>query len=94
MATRGANLMCEVCHALGLATRLAAAGADVIMAIRNRTKGEAALEQIRATVPDAKLTIKQLDLSSLASVAALGEELNAEGGTTRRRLTRNRSPRT
>ena len=64
---------------LGLATRLAAAGADVVMAIRNHTKGEAAVEQIRATVPDAKLTIKTLDLSSLASVAALGDELNAEG---------------
>src|SRR5262245_45747738 len=64
---------------LGLATRLSAAGADVIMAIRNRAKGEAAAEQIRATVPSAKLTIKSLDLSSLASVKALGEELNAEG---------------
>ena len=64
---------------LGLATRLAAAGADVLMAIRNRTKGEAAVDQIRATVPDAKLAIKQLDLSSLASVNALGEELTAEG---------------
>lgn len=64
---------------LGLATRLSAAGADVIMAIRNRAKGEAAVEQIRATVPDAKLTIKSLDLSSLASVNALGDELNAEG---------------
>jgi NAD(P)-dependent dehydrogenase (short-subunit alcohol dehydrogenase family) len=64
---------------LGLATRLSAAGADVIMAIRNRAKGEAAVEEIRATVPDAKLTIKQLDLSSLASVKALGDELNAEG---------------
>jgi NAD(P)-dependent dehydrogenase (short-subunit alcohol dehydrogenase family) len=64
---------------LGLTTRLAAAGADVIMAIRNRAKGEAAIEQIRATVPNAKLTIKQLDLSSLASVNAFGEELNAEG---------------
>lgn len=64
---------------LGLTTRLAAAGADVIMAIRNRTKGQAAVEQIRATVPDAKLTIKQLDLASLASVKALGDELNAEG---------------
>jgi NAD(P)-dependent dehydrogenase (short-subunit alcohol dehydrogenase family) len=64
---------------LGLATRLSAAGADVVMAIRNRAKGEAAVEQIRATVPDAKLTIKSLDLSSLASVKALGDELNAEG---------------
>jgi NAD(P)-dependent dehydrogenase (short-subunit alcohol dehydrogenase family) len=64
---------------LGLATRLSAAGADVIMAIRNRSKGEAAIGQIRAEVPDAKLTIKNLDLSSLASVAALGDELNGEG---------------
>jgi len=64
---------------LGLTTRLSAAGADVIMAIRNRAKGESAVEQIRATVPTAKLTIKSLDLSSLASVRALGEELNAEG---------------
>src|SRR5215469_2182440 len=63
----------------GLARRLSAAGADVVMAIRNRAKGEKAIEEIRATVPDAKLTIKSLDLSSLVSVAALGEQLNAEG---------------
>ena len=63
----------------GLATRLAAAGADVVMAIRNQAKGEAAVKEIQATVPDAKLTIKRLDLASLASVAALGDELNAEG---------------
>ena len=63
----------------GLTTRLSAAGADVIMAIRNQAKGEAAIERIRQKVPDAKLTIKPLDLASLASVAALGEELNAEG---------------
>jgi NAD(P)-dependent dehydrogenase (short-subunit alcohol dehydrogenase family) len=63
----------------GLARRLSAAGADVVMAIRNRAKGEAAIDQICATVPDAKLTIKALDLSSLAAVAALGEQLNADG---------------
>jgi hypothetical protein len=40
------------------------------MAIRNRTKGEAAIK-IRGGVPDARLTITPLDLSSLASVAAL-----------------------
>ncbi len=64
---------------LGLTRRLSAAGADVVMAIRNRAKGEAAIDEIRTTVPDAKLTIKSLDLSSLAAVAALGEQLNAEG---------------
>lgn len=63
----------------GLAKRLAMAGADVVMAIRNRAKGEAAIDKIRADVPDAKLTIKRLDLSSLNSVAGLGEELVAEG---------------
>jgi NAD(P)-dependent dehydrogenase (short-subunit alcohol dehydrogenase family) len=63
----------------GLARRLSAAGADVVMAIRNRAKGEAAIDEIRTTVPGAKLTIKSLDLSSLAAVAALGEQLNTEG---------------
>jgi NAD(P)-dependent dehydrogenase (short-subunit alcohol dehydrogenase family) len=63
----------------GLARRLSAAGADVVMAIRNRAKGEAAIDEIRATVPNAKLTIKHLDLSSLAGVAVLGEQLNADG---------------
>src|ERR1700753_2218610 len=63
----------------GLARRLSAAGADVVMAIRNRAKGEAALDEIRATGANAKLTINPLDLSSLAGVAALGEELNADG---------------
>ncbi|MBY0389808.1 MAG: SDR family oxidoreductase [Mycobacterium pseudokansasii] len=63
----------------GLARRLSASGADVVMAIRNRAKGEAAIDQIRTAVPDAKLTIKALDLSSLAAVAALGEQLNSEG---------------
>ncbi|OBK27399.1 short-chain dehydrogenase [Mycobacterium asiaticum] len=64
---------------LGVARRLSAAGADVVMAVRNRAKGEAAIEEIRKSVPDAKLSIKSLDLSSLASVAALGEQLNADG---------------
>lgn len=64
----------------GLARRLSAAGADVIMAIRNRAKGEAAVEEIRTAVPDAKLTIKALDLSSLASVAALGNSSWLTGG--------------
>lgn len=63
----------------GLTRRLAAAGADVVMAIRNRAKGEYAITEIRKTVPDAKLTIRHVDLSSLKSVAAFGEELAAQG---------------
>lgn len=63
----------------GLAKRLAAGGADVVMAIRNQNKGEAAIAEIRKSVPDARLTIKPLDLSSLASVKTLGAQLNADG---------------
>lgn len=63
----------------GLAERLSAAGAEVMMAIRNRAKGEAAIDRIRAAVPAAKLTIRALDLSSLASIAALGRQLTGEG---------------
>lgn len=63
----------------GLAKRLAAAGADVVMAIRSKPKGEAAIAEIRRELPAAKLSIRQLDLSSLHSVAALGDELGAEG---------------
>ena len=64
---------------LGLALRLAAAGADVVMPVRNRAKGEAAADRIRARVPGAKLAVRTLDLSSLRSVRTLAEELVAEG---------------
>ncbi len=64
---------------LGIATRLAAAGAEVIMPVRNQRKGEAAVTTIRELHPQAKLSLAELDLSSLASVAALGEKLRAEG---------------
>lgn len=64
---------------LGIATRLAAAGAEVILAVRNRTKGEAAAARITASAPGARVELRDLDLSSLDSVAALGETLSAEG---------------
>lgn len=56
---------------LGLATRLAAAGAEVVMPVRNPVKGEAAVAAIRARVPDADVSLRDLDLSSLQSVADL-----------------------
>jgi NAD(P)-dependent dehydrogenase (short-subunit alcohol dehydrogenase family) len=64
---------------LQIATRLAAAGADVLLPVRNRRKGEAAIERIRTTVPTADVSLRQLDLSSLESVARLGETLLSEG---------------
>jgi NAD(P)-dependent dehydrogenase (short-subunit alcohol dehydrogenase family) len=63
----------------GLTKRLAAAGAEVTMAIRNREKGEAAAAQIRAEVSDARLPIRIIDLSSLASVAAFADGLLEDG---------------
>jgi NAD(P)-dependent dehydrogenase (short-subunit alcohol dehydrogenase family) len=64
---------------LGIAARLAAAGAEVIMPVRNRRKGENAIATIRQTTPEAAVSLRDLDLSSLRSVAALGETLRAEG---------------
>ncbi|MFC8086114.1 SDR family oxidoreductase [Streptomyces sp. NPDC057340] len=63
---------------LGIATRLAAAGAEVLLPVRNPRKGEAALDAIRAQVPGAEVSLRTLDLSSLTSVAELGETLLAE----------------
>jgi NAD(P)-dependent dehydrogenase (short-subunit alcohol dehydrogenase family) len=62
-----------------LASRLAAAGAEVIMPVRNADKGRTAADRIAAAVPDARLTQRRLDLSSLQSVADLCGELVAEG---------------
>lgn len=64
---------------LVIAARLAAAGADVVMPVRNPRKGAAAIEEIRRRTPDALVSLRELDLSSLRSVAALGESLVADG---------------
>ncbi|MZD10488.1 SDR family NAD(P)-dependent oxidoreductase, partial [Streptomyces sp. SID5785] len=64
---------------LGIATRLAAAGAQVVMPVRNPRKGDAALATIRERVPGADVSLRALDLSSLASVEALGRTLRDEG---------------
>jgi NAD(P)-dependent dehydrogenase (short-subunit alcohol dehydrogenase family) len=61
-----------------LAARLAAAGAEVVMPVRNRRKGEAAIARIKQRHPDAVLSLRDLDLSSLGSVAALGATLIGE----------------
>jgi NAD(P)-dependent dehydrogenase (short-subunit alcohol dehydrogenase family) len=63
----------------GLARRLAAAGAEVVMAVRSSTKGEAAAAQIRRSAPAAKLSVKLIDLASLASVEAFAESVTSEG---------------
>lgn len=59
------------------ALALARAGAEVILAGRNATKGAEAVERIRAAVPGARVGFEQLDLASLASVAGFAEKQRA-----------------
>jgi NAD(P)-dependent dehydrogenase (short-subunit alcohol dehydrogenase family) len=64
---------------LQIATRLARAGAELILPVRNPEKGALAVELIRDNAPDANVTLEALDLSSLASVAAFGETMRGQG---------------
>ncbi len=59
---------------LGLARRLAALGAEVVIPVRNAAKGRVALEKIGGAS-----STRVLDLASLASVADLADRLTAEG---------------
>lgn len=63
----------------GLAGRLAAAGAEVILPVRNADKGSTAAERIRADAPGSVVRTSRLDLSSLQSVADFAGELCSEG---------------
>jgi NAD(P)-dependent dehydrogenase (short-subunit alcohol dehydrogenase family) len=63
---------------LHIAARLARAGADVVLPVRSQSKGAAAIRRIRAQTPDAKLSLRTLDLASLRSVAELADELLTE----------------
>lgn len=59
----------------GLTSRLAEAGAEVVMAVRNREKGQDALTQLLAQHPTARLRLLDLDLASLESVRAAAQTL-------------------
>ena len=61
------------------ARMLAEHGARVILAGRNAGKALDALAGIRTTAPKADMTFEQVDLGSLASVAAFADRLNAAG---------------
>lgn len=63
---------------LGLAERLARAGAELVLPVRNPAKGAAAVERLRTAVPGATVTTRPADLASLDSVAALADGLLAE----------------
>ncbi len=55
----------------------AAQGAEVIMACRNPQKAATALAALNSAVPDANVTVMDLDLASQASVQAFADAFNA-----------------
>ncbi|WP_238163530.1 SDR family oxidoreductase [Kribbella capetownensis] len=59
-------------------TRLAAAGARVVMAVRTVAKGEAARAEILAEHPNAQLEVRRIDLADLASVQEFADRLSAD----------------
>lgn len=60
------------------ALALAAAGAHVVMACRNRDKAEAAIRQIQIAAPQAKLKFLPLDLGDLSSIRTFTELFAAD----------------
>jgi NAD(P)-dependent dehydrogenase (short-subunit alcohol dehydrogenase family) len=58
---------------------LAQAGAEVILAGRNDTKGADASRRIMAVAPEVKVRFEKVDLASLASVRAFADRLLAQG---------------
>lgn len=56
--------------------QLALKGATVILAIRNMEKGEIAVNKIKEIVPNAKLDIMHLDLSSLKSIHEFSDKFH------------------
>jgi NAD(P)-dependent dehydrogenase (short-subunit alcohol dehydrogenase family) len=74
---------------LETARRLAASGAEVVLAVRNADKGRQAVQNIISSLPDAPpdgrlstdplVTAEPLDLSSLDSVAAFSAERTKHG---------------
>jgi NAD(P)-dependent dehydrogenase (short-subunit alcohol dehydrogenase family) len=63
----------------GLSRRLAAAGAEVVMAVRNLEKGQAARHELLDANPGAKLRLERIDLASLDSVAEFATARVVEG---------------
>lgn len=66
---------------LGLAstTHLAALGCDIVMACRSIDKAERAAAPLRSAHPERRIEVRQLDLSSLASIRRFAGELSDSG---------------
>jgi NAD(P)-dependent dehydrogenase (short-subunit alcohol dehydrogenase family) len=86
-ALRGQNLGGQVAVVTGASsgigvetTRvLAAAGAEVVLAVRNLAAGARVAADVRRRLPAAQLVVEALDLSDLRSVRAFAERYRASG---------------
>ena len=56
---------------------LASQGVPVLLACRNRAKGEALIRDIRSRIPEARLEIRELELSSMDSLSCRFAKLSA-----------------
>lgn len=61
------------------ARRLAAAGAEVVLAVRSPDKGAAAMEEIRGVAPEATLEVRRLDLADLSVVREFADGVLDDG---------------
>ncbi|MBY5971105.1 SDR family NAD(P)-dependent oxidoreductase [Ferrimonas balearica] len=63
---------------LAQAKALAKRGATLILGVRNTEKGQAAADEIRKAAPQSNVTVRTLDLASLASIASFTDSFLAE----------------
>lgn len=77
---RGRTAVVTGTGGLGLedALALAQAGAEVIIAGRNATKGQQAVAHVRQQAPNANVRFEQVDLANLASIASFAARLNEQ----------------
>ncbi len=63
---------------LEVTRRLAGAGAEVVLAVRNAEKGRQAVERILVDHPAATLSVETLDLSDLGSISAFADRMTQQ----------------
>ncbi len=77
---KGRSVVITGTGGIGYETALAMtqAGAEVIMAGRNRDKGDEAVKKIKQLIPAGNICFEKLDLADLASIKAFSERISAQ----------------